>query len=527
LDKELLAEQVSEKQKKQSKEDLNVALLALDEKYIALKRDVYKKDTAEYIEYQNQLEDIARNKSLTANQASVKSLSDSNKSVTTGIGAYETAKKGALLSKLEKNNTPQGQEEYDTAIRALDVELSKWRLQNAKDYADILRDTQFDSDADKAAAVEAADAAVTAAGDALLNANKAVLKNKVDQEKEHQDEVAKIRKDFGLDKEKLSYQEGLEALKAKLKEGLATEQQTADAVAKYKLSKVQEYAEGAAQVVGALSDLVNSLHESEISSLEAQKQKELSIAGNNADARQEIETRYAQKELDLKKKQADANMGISIAQAMASSALGIIDIWSKTGVNPVLAAILTAALVGITVANIASAVSQRDAIKNTTIPGAEAGGYIDVTRAQDGKVYRNAIIDPEKRGYVDRPTILVGEGGKEWVASNAAMKNPTVASFINILDQHQQAGTIRTLDMNQLIRANMAGYASGGFVTQKSSTTTIFNKSVPVSTDSEYLSRLVMVLEDLSQNGVIAPIVLSELEAKTALRDRSRNIGKK
>ncbi len=39
-----------------------------------------------------------------------------------------------------------------------------------------------------------------------------------------------------------------------------------------------------------------------------------------------------------------------------------------------------------------------------------------------GKMFR-ADYDPDRRGFIDKPTVLVGEGGyghsKEWVASNA------------------------------------------------------------------------------------------------------------
>lgn len=57
--------------------------------------------------------------------------------------------------------------------------------------------------------------------------------------------------------------------------------------------------------------------------------------------------------------------------------------------------------------------------------GRESGGRIDVEREQDGKHF-NAEYSPGKRGYIDHPTVIVGEGpkgrSKEWVASNAAWK---------------------------------------------------------------------------------------------------------
>lgn len=96
----------------------------------------------------------------------------------------------------------------------------------------------------------------------------------------------------------------------------------------------------------------------------------------------------------------------------------------------------------------------------TRVPGRQSGGYIDVTRAQDGKEFQ-AVYDPKRRGFIDKPTVIVGEGpagsSKEWVASNEAVKNPTIAPILSILDQAQQAGTIRTLDFNKYLQAKTVG----------------------------------------------------------------------
>ncbi len=103
------------------------------------------------------------------------------------------------------------------------------------------------------------------------------------------------------------------------------------------------------------------------------------------------------------------------------------------------------------------------------VSGKESGGRIDVARAQDGKHF-SAIYDPYKRGFVDGPTVIVGEGpagrSKEWVASNDAINNPTIRPIIDLIDSEQRAGTVSTLDLNRLIRAQMAGLATGGFVSR-------------------------------------------------------------
>lgn len=161
--------------------------------------------------------------------------------------------------------------------------------------------------------------------------------------------------------------------------------------------------------------------------------------------------------------------------------------------------------------------------------GLESGGSIDIVRSQDGKKFPSAVYAPDKRGYINRPTVIVGDGpvgqSREWVASNAAVNNPTVAPILDLIDHSQQAGTIRTLDLNQAIRSRLIGYSSGGTITNHPITTMSFNKSD--ETSSPVLERFVQVIENLERNGIPASVVLTELDRKQQLRDRSRKLGSK
>lgn len=105
---------------------------------------------------------------------------------------------------------------------------------------------------------------------------------------------------------------------------------------------------------------------------------------------------------------------------------------------------IAAALMGVTgIAQLASAKAERDKVKNMTLSGStssgastgarvatgrQEGGKIDVRRAQDGKLFPDTDYDPDARGFIDHPTVIVGEGpagqSKEWVASNAAVEIP-------------------------------------------------------------------------------------------------------
>lgn len=442
LDRQLLQEQVSLKKANKSKEDTDKEMLELDVKYLTKKRDLYKKDSAEWLEFENKLVDIERTKKTDANKANILSIQDSYQAISDATTIYEQQKKEELQNSLDDGLITQ--DEYNAKIVALDVTLAEKRLQNAKNYQELISGATFNSEEDKKKAVEAANGAVTAANKVLLKANKAVSKNKLDEEKRHLDELAKLRKELGLDKEVLGYKAGLAALKANLKKVAATEKESADAIAKYKAGKVKEYAETAQQLVSGISDFVSAKNEAETNKLEAEKNKQLAAAGDNADKREAIEKDFAKRELELKKKQAKANLGISIAQAMATGALGIANIWAKEGVNPIFAGILTAVLVGVTAAQIGAAKAQNDAIQSTQL---WTGGYTG-------------------NGGEREPAGVVHKG--EFVANAKAVRNPQVKKFLDVFNAAQLNGSIHMLNTTQILEKVRSqpsgGYQAGGYV---------------------------------------------------------------
>lgn len=177
-----------------------------------------------------------------------------------------------------------------------------------------------------------------------------------------------------------------------------------------------------------------------------------------------------------------------------------------------------------------SSITSGDTSSNTSytrVPGKQSGGYIDVTRAQDGKEY-HAVYDPKRRGFIDKPTVIVGEGpagsSKEWVASNEALKNPTIAPILSILDQAQQAGTIRTLDLNKYLQAQAIGRQSGGGI----QSATVSSPSVQPDLG---LSRSIKELNDtlllLKKDGLPAYTLLDDFDKARKLQERSRKIGSK
>ncbi|GAA4137961.1 phage tail tape measure protein [Sphingobacterium kyonggiense] len=165
------------------------------------------------------------------------------------------------------------------------------------------------------------------------------------------------------------------------------------------------------------------------------------------------------KEMERKKAivardQAKRERNVALMSAIVNTARGI----TAAFPNPILMAII-AAMGALQIGTIS-------ATPLPEIPGAESGGrMIDVVRSQDGKRF-NAKSDPNKRGYVSNPTVIIGENGKEWVANANAVSNPAIAPLFDVLDKAQRDGTIDTMTISEIIARTLPnrvqGRASGG-----------------------------------------------------------------
>lgn len=148
----------------------------------------------------------------------------------------------------------------------------------------------------------------------------------------------------------------------------------------------------------------------------------------------------------------------------------------------------------------ATGAAQAAMIASTPIAGAEEGSFF-VERAQDGRKF-NARLNPGARGYIDHPTVLVGENGMEYVIPNEAMQNPTAAPIINAIEAVRQKGRLRDFDFTQVMPAMMQvpGYVAGG-PTAGSLSSTITLPDVPRTEAPEnkaileVLARLAGILE--------------------------------
>lgn len=346
-----------------------------------------------------------------------------------------------------------------------------------------------------------------------------------------------IRQQYGLASQQELYNAELDQLRMHLQNKEISEEEYEEAVKNMKIAKMKETFDFYSNLS---SGAVQALQQAEEANVDAKYDAEIEAAKKAGKDTTELEKKKADEKLKIQKKYADVNFAIKASQIIADTAVSIMKALSELG--PI-AGPIAAALMGITgAAQLATANAERQRVKRMSLSGAggsasasgarvatglESGGSIDVERRQDGKMFR-ADYDPDRRGFIDKPTVLVGEGGyghsKEWVASNAAVENPTVAPFIDIIDRAQRAGTIRTLDMNKFLVQQAQGRASGGYVTPT------VNDVRGVAKDSykdTLIERLTDVLDRLSVDGIPASVSLNEIEQKQLLQDKARRFGSK
>lgn len=372
---------------------------------------------------------------------------------------------------------------------------------------------------------------------------------------DEQDEKKKqARQALGFDQQS-EYDRQLQQLKQALDNQYITQEEHEQRVQQLKRESFMKQAE---YYTNLFSNAVTSLQNAEMANVDAKYDAEIKAAEGNTALQEKLEKKKANEKLKIQKKYADVNFAMQVAQIISNTAVSIMKAYSELG--PI-AGSVAAALMGVTgAAQLAVANAERQKVKRMTLNGSasgtssagsrvvsgrESGGRIDVEREQDGKHF-NAEYAPGKRGYVDHPTVIVGEGprgrSKEWVASNAALENPTIAPLINLMDAAQRAGQIRTFDMSKYLMA-MQGRALGGSIARQSArisqeiapggadfyvrTQESAHRDAGNATSGRNNDELLELLRELKRDGIRSFVSLSDLDAKQELRNQARKFAKK
>ena len=298
--------------------------------------------------------------------------------------------------------------------------------------------------------------------------------------KGNQDEINKYLKDVNLQNNEQRYKEGLIGEK----EYLDNNRQIYGEYIDNKFAKEQQLAQDISQVASAAADLSASMQDAAMMRVDNKYAKELDAARRAGKDTTAIEEKIEKEKKDIKKKYADVDFAITVAQIIASTASAVMN---ALKIPPPVGEIL-AGIVGATgLAQIAVANEQRQAIKNLW-----TGGYTD-----PGDKY-------EPRGIVH---------AGEFVANQDAVGNRTLRKLFNVVDYAQKTNTVARIDNDAIARALSIGqgYAGGGFVSPAGTS----------GTSDSSIMNIAAMMAVMQQSNAVNAALLSELQkgikAKTYL----------
>lgn len=512
--------------------------------------------------------DLAMQALKTQHTANILAIETSYSEQSQNIGIADGAKKKSLQDKQQANLRAAEQAHFDQQVaveRAYQDALAKV-MEQGETQQELTLEQQRDQKLEVLKGYyQAALNMAKQNGEDTAQLEKAYKDVQIQIEKEYitkqkelldeQDEKKKqARQALGFDQQS-EYDRQLQQLKQALDNQYITQEEYEEKVQGLKrgsfMKQVQLY-------TNLFSNAVTSLQNAEMANVDAKYDAEIKAAEGNTALQEKLEKKKANEKLKIQKKYADVNFAMQVAQIISNTAVSIMKAYSELG--PI-AGSVAAALMGVTgAAQLAVANAERQKVKRMTLNGSasgtssagsrvasgrESGGRIDVEREQDGKHF-NAEYAPGKRGYVDHPTVIVGEGprgrSKEWVASNAALENPTIAPLINLMDAAQRAGQIRTFDMSKYLMA-MQGRALGGSIARQSArisqeiapggadfyvrTQESAHRDAGNATSGRNNDELLELLRELKRDGIRSFVSLSDLDAKQELRNQARKFAKK
>lgn len=295
-------------------------------------------------------------------------------------------------------------------------------------------------------------------------------KRKTKTEDQEERKRQKMLNQYAVESAAERYRRELEELKEAKAKQLITEEEYEKAKRSMQLdywsSQYQTYQDMAASAVEAVQ-------QAEIDRVEAKYEALIAAAEGNDAEQERLENEKAQAKLDIEKKYADVNFGIKVSQIIADTAVAIMRAYADLG--PVGGSV-AAALLGVTgAAQLVSAKAERDKVKSMTLDSSSsssgsvstservvqyADGKYDVIGLDDGRSYHVPYIG-SVTGIVDRPA-LISENGAELIVNAEDLRRlqrhvdyPVVVGAINdarmgYVPQHSE-GSYKRIDDNRPI----------------------------------------------------------------------------
>jgi hypothetical protein len=257
-----------------------------------------------------------------------KAAAESVKKVNQDVADFDKALMADFASDIEKNNAEiQKLEDDNIKVRTESVlELAKLKEQ------DLIKDASNEEEKKKAQ-IAAADAEKIR----KIDASKGTAEELELIEYEHQLAIEQIKLDFE-NREKERHKEELEERLADMQmiidasRGMADERVliSADAFAKISTINWEELEDNKAKFVAiagaakGLTNLITAGYQKQLNELDKQKEYELSLVGDNADAKAMIEEEYNKKADKLKKEQAQKEKQKAIVDSLIATAIAVV-----------------------------------------------------------------------------------------------------------------------------------------------------------------------------------------------------------
>ena len=266
------------------------------------------------------------------------------------------------------------------------------------------------------------------------------------------------------------------------------------------IDKIQTFGDLAIGLFDNINSLLSNIEDSELQKSERIKDESLSNLQQQLDSglmaeeeynekKQVIEEEYDEKRKAIQLEQFEREKALSIAQATMAAAIAIMRVWSDAGNGGTVARLAQTALVG------ASTAIQIAAITNQPQPFAK-GGYVD-----------------------EKTYFMAGEAGREWIASNALLRDSKTAPVIEALERYQR-GNKSAIDSIGFPKFNYAGAEKAVRMKYKESSIMYGNNNEMMA----IISDIAKYLKDpRNRQAVISRKTMTEFESnETFLRNAAR-----
>lgn len=456
------------------------------------KKNLYAKGSQEYLQLDSQILDIKLKAQEDAEKRSkdlaAKSLESFKKSHESELS---TAKANDQLARVNiENDLESGvltQDAYNDKIEEQDRIAAAERLRIAKEYSKDVKTFQFASE-DERISIE------SAANEELLAAQKAYQATKKKLIKDDLETINEIEQRNGLtdfQKKRSQYRSDLAILKDALKNKKISIERYNEDVRALNSKFAQSKAEDVLAVANQAATFSSRLQETEALAVENKYARQLKAAEGNAEATAALQEKMENEKKSIKKKYADIDLTIAIAQITANTAAAIM----KAAPN-----IPLQIITGLTgAAEMALAVQQRNQIKN---------------------LWTGGFTEP---GDKFAPAGIVHKG--EFVGSQDAVRNSSIRRIFDLVDYAQKTNTVARITNDDIVKAAgiRRGFSAGGF--GNDSTTSIRrvpNQNSSSNSDERYLRVLERVEKKLGEPfvGYVSITGQNGIEQQTAKYNR-------